>query len=301
LILLSAIAAVVSAQSFEGSFLESNYGGALNVCVDDDDVFGFYSEFGVIVGKADGDSISGTWYEGGIGGCLHGPFDLELTSSGFNGTWACDGEEDVLFYWGGLRLDTVRPDDLECARIDTDVDLEGEYTSADVDQLFLCTGGDSLTASYTYNNEYYAGNPEAQGYERGNEFLGGALVAGSWVEEADGLGIIGYGTTIYFRLRDGRTVNVWWQVTSENFFYYYYGTDNDNIFDFLSLEHGIDTDYVLVGGASQDECELHNDLSTEVGSFYTISFGSYFDASAGVSLLAFVPTLVAVVMLGFLM
>merc|ERR1711934_173409 len=311
-LLLSAIAAVVSAQSFEGAFTDSIYGGGFNICVDDDDVFGLYTEFGVIVGKADGNTISGTWYEGGVGGCLHGPFELQLSDDGsqFDGTWSCHGEEDVLFPWTGTRLSSVRPDDLECARLDTDVDLEGEYTSASVPELFLCTGGDRLTASYSYNNLYYTGNPALDGYERGDVFLGGALAAGSWVEDNEAGEIVGGGTTIYFRLRDGRTVNVWWGVP-QGFFYYYDQYDQGSLHDFTGLDHEIDTDYVRVGGASQDECELHKDLSTEVGSFYTISFGSFFSyvlgtsvssgSSGAAALLAFVPTVAAVVALGFLM
>ncbi len=98
---LCCLVLAISAQSFEGTWTDSEYGGNIYICVDDSTMYMAFSQYGIGSGTVtnDGSRVSGTFYTAG-GGHLDretsGTFEWELDNDGnsFSGTYVFDGDND---------------------------------------------------------------------------------------------------------------------------------------------------------------------------------------------------------------
>merc|ERR1712137_658435 len=152
------------AQTFTGSWTDQRegggYGGLLYMCQRGDLVFGAYSEVGLMVGDKNGNTIAGTWVEGGytVSSCKAGLFFLALSDDGniFSGWWSCnDDDNDTQYDWAEERVSTTRPTIEQCAELvaddDADNDIKGFWIDpSEQGMRAICSSGDEYQSSYFY-------------------------------------------------------------------------------------------------------------------------------------------------------
>ena len=240
-VLFSLFFLAVTAQSWDdSSWTDSDYGGTMYVCFDDDDVHAAYSEFGVAHGNRNGNTISGNWYEPGTEDCFSGSFEWTLGSSGnsFTGFWTCADDDDERDWSETLISGASSTSDVLCAVFDHDEDVTGAYTLSGT-TFDICIDDDEYEASFSTSG--------VDGYETGVVYEDGAVVAGEYEVENGVTGI-----SLVFRLRDGRLGNFYWRYD-----------DNDNIdtvADYNTSAHGYDL-YTRIGGASDSECKANENFN----------------------------------------
>lgn len=145
-VIVSVLALVALAQgqsAWEGEWTDSRYGSSLFFCENDNGFYsGLYTNAGFYWGELsnNGNTMRGTWAEGGFQLCLEGTFEFTLDDNdSFSGFYDCtfDDDDDVApddddgrTFVTGVRLSSATPTDLECARLfldDDDTDLRGEF------------------------------------------------------------------------------------------------------------------------------------------------------------------------------
>lgn len=194
LALLCLIYVAASQQWIDSTWTDTEFGGTLYLCFDDDDVSGSYSNFGVVSGTRSGDQISGNWYEAGSGSCVSGSFSwtLGVNENSFTGSYECaddDEEGDWSETFLGAAGSSIQ--NQYCPNLNANV--EGFYTEGNA-RVSMCVDDDEYTASYEYDN--------IEGFEQGVAYLNGAVVGGEWYEE-DG----DQGVSLWFRLANGSIGN----------------------------------------------------------------------------------------------
>lgn len=248
-VLLLCFVLAVSAQSWDSSsWTDSLFGGTLYLCVDDDDVHGAYSEYGVLHGTRNGDKITGEWYEPQYSGatCNNGDFEWELNSNGsaFTGFWTCADDDDERDWSETFISGPSSSSDVLCARFDHGDDVEGSYTLTTASSSFfdICIDDDEYEAAFGSSGS------NTDGSESGVVFENGAVVSGEYEVENGVTGV-----SLVFRLRDGRLGNFFWRYD-----------DNDQIntvTDYNTSAHGYDL-YNRNGNASDNDCKGNDNSSS---------------------------------------
>lgn len=279
-----------------GEWTDSEYGGELAICMNNREVFGLYSEYGVMHGNVvddDGSEIRGAWYEPGEVGesCLSGLFELSLNGdeSSFSGFYTCaDDLDQSQFSWRENRLSIDIPSDSQCARLSpTQFDsttLNGEYDSGNL-RYDICTSTFSYVASFE--------NGRGNGWEEGYAAESGKLIAGAFFQ-GDGV----EGTSLWFLDWENRPSNLWWAGV----------LDDDLDYDDVNSagSHGYDA-YEFVSSTTSTECNRNVDVyssfdtSNDFGgsSFSSSRSGSSDSSGASIVSFAVVAMLAAFVVAAF--
>lgn len=127
-----------------------------------------------------------------------GDFTLEFSADGnsYSGSWTFEGRSDV-YPWNGTRLNSERPDPIECVLLAPRGDLEGRWESPGVYDWDICIEDDEYLSSYSTL-------PEG-GYEIGKVYLDGLVLSGYFVDEST------QAISMNMRLLDGRLLQFFWE------------------------------------------------------------------------------------------
>jgi len=128
-------------------------------------------------------TMTGDFYEAGTGSCIHGTFEIHLTSWGFTGFKTCGGVE---FVFEEVRTNSYRPSDEQCAMLDrvTPISIEASWETKEGYPLDGCLSNEFAGISYLRKNETGAfADPLIAGFIDGTQFLSGKVVSGTWYEK----------------------------------------------------------------------------------------------------------------------
>eukprot|EP01104_Vermistella_antarctica_P015331 TRINITY_DN5008_c0_g1_i1.p1 TRINITY_DN5008_c0_g1~~TRINITY_DN5008_c0_g1_i1.p1 ORF type:complete len:366 (+),score=60.01 TRINITY_DN5008_c0_g1_i1:34-1131(+) len=233
-------ATAVVPTSFVGNYNDPFFDGTLYICVEGNEVHAAYSEIGIVVGTLDGDTVTGTWYQGSYElnektDDLSGPFEWTLSDGGFTGTYGYASDPDYGGDWSGTLLGDETPTDLQCAFLQS-TDLTGEHHALDSESglvVNLCTSAEKLRSSYSFTSGDV-------GYEYGISWMDGAVAGGQWIGG-------GSGSSLYFMLRNGTLINFWWTFNS------------DFVVDDQYYETGVQS-FSREGATTSKKCKENKDL-----------------------------------------
>lgn len=274
-LLLTLFVSAVLCQSFNGVWTDDStggFGGDLYICVDDGDLYGMYSEVGIVVGTVSDDGVAvGRWYEGGQEGCISGNFEWTLDGDSFTGFWTCDGNQTPVQHdWSESRTSEDNPTTKQCARLARRGPVDGHWfsgTAANGGVTYdICTDDDSYEASYFFVNN--------AGYETGYADEGGRVAGGAFYGR-HGLGVLP-GSSLWFHLADGTNGNTWWLSFNT--------PDIDNIDN--NDVHGYDT-YVLNYGTTEGKCDRFADFEDDYVDYF--GYESFWDESSSSAAYLAVP------------
>ena len=202
--------------SFVGQWTDpldaDGYGISTYVCVIGNNMFGFYSQVGLIRGTITGDTATGRWYE--PGSALYsrdetlassGSFSITLAGddNSWTGTFSYDDGETRP--WVVTRIDALPPTESQCWSTSSDNDsLEGTWSLQNT-LWFMCDsngGSDRYYSTYSYQNE--DGIVADTGFSQG--IIENGIYRGEWTQSGVQAGvelIAAYGSN---QLR-----STWWQ------------------------------------------------------------------------------------------
>jgi len=205
--------------SFEGLWTDDiqdgGFGGNFSICVDGNNAWGLYTEFGLTIGTIsdDGLTFTGTFYEGGETGddnCIIGPFSITLVENGtrFEGLYGC--REKLLYNWSGRRINSEEQSDHDCAKVisfsNNKQDLDGKWFKAsngEVSLVDFCTNTEG-----GYQTSYSQPSFTPEGYDEGVWFHSRKFATGTFYR-ANNNGALP-GVSLWFVNPDGNLANVWW-------------------------------------------------------------------------------------------
>lgn len=253
---------VCSAQgSFVGQWTDTDEGGyglSTYVCVSGNQLFGFYSQVGVMRGSVSGNTATGKWYEPGSGLYENnqtlpstGTFSLTLADDGqsWSGTYSYPGVS-LSLPWNANRIDNLVPSNSQCWFAAEEVDsMAGNWRFGET-FWYLCDadGGDDLyfsTYSYTDNNVVVG-----TGFSQG--LVQDGIYRGEWTQAGFQAGVELFGLFGTNGLRSS-----WWQGQAMM---------DAPLFVSNTFSHNID-DYTLTDGdVTEKQCASYFSIDTSAAS-----------------------------------
>ena len=164
--------------SWDGQWTDNGaYGQSSYFCGDSSTgvFYGIYSEAGLYVGtlSSDGSSVSGTWYEAGLGVCSNGSFSYTLSAdkTSYSGFYTCAENPSQEFASFETRIASARPSATQCGilsqrSLET---LVGDFSSVTnvVNSQDSCVQNNLYVASYDFQVVGSSGVSIGIGYEFG--------------------------------------------------------------------------------------------------------------------------------------
>ena len=249
------------------SWRESRYGESLHLCVIDGKVYGAYSEVGILQGTAEGNRITGNFYQGGgnIAPCSTGTFQLSISPSGnsFTGNYVCSDQTGT-YVWSGNFLggaNSVTPD--SCAQTSNNGNLAGSWNVGDF-HWDICFSSD---APGDYYSSFQLNLSGIRGYNQGRSYLNNIIISGTYVDQ-----VTPYGTTLAWRKYNKQMGYFSW-VTDRNY--------NLNFTDVDNVNKHIAGSLVNTGPASATECIKNEYIFNNGGSLWQNS--SWTDQLSGLA------------------
>jgi len=249
------------------SWRESRYGQTLYLCIIDGIVYGAYSEVGILQGIAEGNRISGNFFQGGgvLVSCSTGTFQLSISPAGnaFTGNYVCSDKSGT-FTWSGVFLggaNSVNPD--KCAQTSSNGNLAGSWNIGDF-HWDVCFSSDAPGDYYSSFNLELSG---IRGYDEGRSYLNNIIISGTYVDQ-----VTPYGITLAWRKYNKQMGYFLW-ITDQNY--------QLNITDYENVNKHIAGSLVNTGPASSTECIKNEYIFQNGGSLWQNS--SWTDQLSGLA------------------
>jgi len=271
---LLGLAFVCSAQSFVGTWSDSEYGGNIYVCVSNSTLYMSFSEVGIGIGTITGSTVSGRIYVGGGDTLDHettGTFEWTLNNSGsaFTGTWSWDGDSNDND-WSGDLASSSTPTIRQCAFLASSGSIEGSWSSnsngLSVSAWDICVSSSEYTSSYDISG----GN---NGYDEGVTHRSGLIGSGYFNEDTDN---DARGVSLTFLLSDGTLGNfVWLTAPGEDLDSDNYGDSSEQNYYFFTKDSA---------NPSDSDCSRNEDMDGNDGNNNNDSAANIIAAGSGLLL-----------------
>jgi hypothetical protein len=242
--------------SFEGSYSSnSRIGFFLNICQDDNLIYGAYDELGIFHGNVSDNTASGTWYQAGKSPCSFGDFELKLTAEGFEGFFNCNGAPNERQDWIETKISPFRPADRDCALMDfgSPLSMTGRYIDEYNLPKDLCIDGDAATGSLLYPPIDGTDELVKEFYEAVSH-KDGKISTGTWYglyPEA--------GASLYYIDTTGAIIGYWWTGLS--------GTEGETVINPAELRtsyHGLEYFTGPISKTTSESCDDYATIKTKV-------------------------------------
>lgn len=258
-----------------GVYEDSRKGGSFYICADDTSANGLYSEFGLAVGSLSNNEWNGTWYEGGIGDCLTGSFNIKFSGSSYSGSYTCAGATTSV-KWSGSKTSNANVTDKECGKLIGSTNSSspnGKWSASSVDgisQVDFCSDKDTFEASY------FRPSNIPLGYDTGDLYRRQTVGVGAFYRSNKNGAYPG--SSLWFINSDGDLANIWW---AGHYDYLNLYMINDTVI------HSYDI-YSFRSGTNEDQCSRFEPIEDEPYDYYPYAYELFYfrETSASSTLVA---------------